>query len=159
MNVQKKTKEKWLTCSLETVWMVAARWPSSAYSLPSCFPLLLCPYALVFLQLQFRCFFLCVFLSFFIVFLPPVLWFFSSLSPCFLVFFGFCLRYASLIFFVSPPCRSWLFLLPSVLPFLFLFFVPFSIQKSPPSAFFLWLLIARESHAVTQIKKWLLLQE
>jgi len=39
----KETKEKWLTCSLETEWMVAARWPSSAYRFPSCFPLLLCP--------------------------------------------------------------------------------------------------------------------
>jgi len=45
---KQKTKEKWLTCSLETVWMVAARWPSSAYSFHSCFPLLLCPLSSLF---------------------------------------------------------------------------------------------------------------
>jgi len=96
-------------------------------SVPVCFSLPAAPVSVLFL---------CVFLSFFIVFHPLVLWFFSSLSPCFLVFFSLGSACVMLhwFFFISPPCRSWLFLLPLVLPFFLWFFVPFSVQKSPSPA-------------------------
>jgi len=101
--------------------MVAARWPSSAYSLPSCFPLLLCPYALVFLQLQFRCLF-CVFLSFLLSFFPRFCDFFVwvLLALCFTDFFLF-----------LPPAVHGFFFFPRFCPLFFWFFVPFSVQKSP----------------------------
>jgi len=127
-----KNESKWLTCSLETVEMVAARCPSSAHNLPSCFSFASVPAVpflfLFFLAfsvlamkhwgwcwlllsnlgmgfvLCFLCFFLCVFFLCFAGFLPSVL---LSFSPCLAPFFSSPARSPLLCFYRTSGSPRW----------------------------------------------------
>jgi len=92
------------------------------------------PYALVFLQLQFRCFFCVCFWVFLLSFIPwfcdffrlfpPVFWFFFLwvlLALCFTDFFSF-----------LPPAVHGFFFFPWFCPFFSGFSSPFQSKNPPP---------------------------